>query len=113
MKVKVIRKGEVEIVRVDGAIKSGDEYTLAEIIENHIKPNCAPKFILDLKKVPFANSAALGIFVNVYKHVDGLNGRVVFAHLNAEVTRIMEITRLSSIFEIFRNAEEALESFNF
>lgn len=113
MKVKVVTKGEVNIVRIEGAIKSGDEYDLADRMEKHIKPNSAPKFIVDLKKVPFVNSAALGVFLNIYKHVDNLKGRMVFAGLNADVENLMEITKLSSVFEIFKTVDEALESFDF
>lgn len=113
MKVKIITKGEVNVVRIEGAIKSGDEYNLAEKMEKYIQPGVAPKFIIDMKKVPFVNSAALGVFLNIYKHVDGLNGRLVFTGLNSDVENLMEITKLSSVFEIFRTVEEALESFDF
>lgn len=113
MKVKVTTKEDVHVVRIEGAIKAGDEYSLAEKLEKYIKPNEAPKFIVDLKKVPFVNSAALGIFLGIFKHVDQLNGRIVFAGLNSDVENLMEITKLGSIFEIFKNVDEALESFDF
>lgn len=113
MKVKVSTKGEVNIIRIEGAIKSGDEYDLAEKMEGYIKPGQAPKFIIDMKKVPFVNSAALGLFVNIHKHVDELKGRMVFAGLNSDIENLMEITKLSSFFEIFKNVDEAMESFDF
>ena len=113
MKIKIITKGEVNIVRIEGPIKSGNEYDLADKMEKYIKPNQAPKFIIDLKKVPFINSSALGILLNIYKHVDYLKGRMVFAGLNADVENLMEITKLTSIFEIFRSVEEAMESYDF
>lgn len=113
MKLKVTTKGEVHVVRIEGPIKSGNEYDLAEKMENYIKPNVAPKFIIDLKKVPFINSAALGVFLNIYKHVDYLKGRIVFAGLNADIENLMEITKLSSVFEIFKTVDEAMESFDF
>jgi anti-anti-sigma factor len=106
-------KGEIYIVRIEGPIKSGDEYDLAEKMEQYIKPNIAPKFILDMKKVPFINSAALGLFLNIYRHVDNLKGRLVFAGLNTDIENLMEITKLSSVFEIFKSVDEALESFDF
>jgi anti-anti-sigma factor len=113
MKVKIMTKGEIYIVRIEGPIKSGDEYDLAEKMEQYIKPNIAPKFILDMKKVPFINSAALGLFLNIYRHVDNLKGRLVFAGLNTDIENLMEITKLSSVFEIFKSVDEALESFDF
>ena len=113
MKLKITTKSEVNIVRIEGPIKSGNEYELAEKMEKYIKPNQAPKFIIDLKKVPFINSAALGVFLNIFKHVDYLKGRIVFAGLNTDIENLMEITKLTSVFEIFKTVDEALESFDF
>ncbi|MBP7284580.1 MAG: anti-sigma factor antagonist, partial [Leptospiraceae bacterium] len=39
--------------------------------------------------------------------------RMVFANLNSDIENLMEITKLASIFEIFKTADEALESFDF
>lgn len=113
MKVKITSKGEVSIVKIEGAVKSGDEYDLAEKMEKHIKPDVAPKFIIDMKKVPFINSAALGLFLNIFKHVDYMKGRMVFAGLNPDVENLMEITKLTAVFEIFKTVDEAIESFDF
>jgi anti-sigma B factor antagonist len=113
MKIKISTKDEVTILKIEGAIKSGDEYDLAEKMEKYIKPNTAPKFIVDMKKVPFINSAALGLFLNIFKRIDYLKGRMVFASLNSDVENLMEITKLSSVFEIYKTIDEALESFDF
>ncbi len=113
MKLKISKKNEVNIVRIEGAIRAGDEFHIAEKIEKCIAPGVAPKFIIDMEKVPFLNSAALGVFLSVYKHVEGLNGRIVFTGLSSEVEKLLEITRLSSVFEVFRNVGEAMESFTY
>ncbi len=110
MKIKITTKDEVTILKIEGAIKSGDEYDLAEKMEKYIKPNTAPKFIVDMKKVPFINSAALGLFLNIFKKIDYLKGRMVFASLNSDVENLMEITKLSSVFEIYKTIDEALQS---
>lgn len=111
MKIKVATKGEVAILQIEGAIKSGDEYQLAERMEQYIKPESAPKFIVDMKKVPFINSQALGLFLNIYKHIDYLKGRIVFAALNSDIENLMSLTQLSTIFEIYKTTDEALDSF--
>ncbi|MCB1157038.1 MAG: STAS domain-containing protein [Leptospiraceae bacterium] len=113
MKIKVIQKNNVNIIRLEGPIKAGNEFELGEEVEKHIKEGEAPKFIIDMKKVPFVNSAGLGAFLNIFKHVDNLKGRMVFANLNGDIENLMEITKLTSVFEIFKTADEALESFDF
>ncbi|EHQ05975.1 MAG: STAS domain-containing protein [Leptonema illini] len=111
MKIKVATRGEVTILQIEGAIKSGDEYQLAERMEQYIKPDTAPKFIVDMKKVPFINSQALGLFLNIYKHIDYLKGRIVFSGLNSDIENLMNLTQLSMIFEIYKAIDEAIDSF--
>ena len=53
------------------------------------------------------------MFLNIFKHVDYLKGRMVFAGLNSDVENLMEITKLTSVFEIFKSVDEALESYDF
>ncbi|HNI28854.1 MAG TPA: anti-sigma factor antagonist, partial [Leptospiraceae bacterium] len=56
MKIKVTTKNEVHLVKIEGPIKAGNEFELGEKIEQYIKKGVVPKFIIDLKKVPFINS---------------------------------------------------------
>jgi anti-anti-sigma factor len=64
-----------------------------------------------MKKVPFINSQALGLFLHIFKHVDYLKGRLVFCNLNSDIEGLMNLTQLSNVFEIYKTLEEALESF--
>ncbi len=113
MKIDVSSRGEVNVVYIEGAIHPGDEHSLAEKVENYIKPKEAPKFIIDLEHVSFMNSSALGMFVSIFNHVEKLNGRMVLTAINSDIENLLSITRLSNVFEIFRNVDEAFESFDF
>ena len=69
MKIKVVSKNDVHIIKIEGPIKAGNEFELGEKIEQYIEKGDVPKFIIDLKKVPFINSAGLGTFLNIYKRL--------------------------------------------
>ena len=87
------------------------EFDLAEKLEFCLGGTEVPKFIIDLKKVPFINSAALGIFLNVFRESERLNGRFSLCGVNSEVDNLLDITKLDSVFEIFKNQDDALDSF--
>jgi len=110
MKTKTRQKENIWIIEIDGPIKSGMEFDLADELETCLHQSEVPKIIVDLKKVPFINSAALGIFLNIYKEVEKKNGRFALCSISPDVDNLLEITKLSSILETFRNQEDALDS---
>ncbi len=111
MKIKVKGAKEIWLVEIDGAIKSGMEFDLADQLERYLQTNKVPKIIIDMGKVPFINSAALGIFLNTFREVEKKYGRFALCSVSEDVEHLLEITKLGSVFEIFRNQEDALDSF--
>lgn len=110
MKIKTKKKGEVFIVEIDGPIKSGMEFDLADELETCLHQSEVPKIVVDMKKVPFINSAALGIFLNIFKEVDKRNGRFGLCAISADVDHLLEITKLGSVLETFKSQDDALDS---
>ncbi len=111
MKTKTKKKNETWIVEIDGPIKSGMEFDLADELETCLHQSEVPKIVVDMKKVPFINSAALGIFLNIYREVERRNGRFGLCSISSDVDNLLEITKLGSILEIFKNQEDAFDSF--
>lgn len=110
MKIKVRKKSGIWVVEVDGAIKAGDEFTLADELEDCLKESEVPKILVDLRKVTFVNSAALGIFLSTFKEIESSNGRFGLCSANSDVEHLLNLTRLNSILEVYKSQEEALES---
>lgn len=111
MKTKTKRKDNIFTIEIDGPIKSGMEFDLADELEACMHEAEVPKIIVDMKKVPFINSAALGIFLNIFKEVEKKNGRFGLCSISNDVDNLLEITKLSSVLEIYKNQEDALDSF--
>jgi anti-sigma B factor antagonist len=112
MKITQKSKKDFHIYEVDGPIRAGMEYELAEQVEQVFEKEGTPKFIIDLKKVPFVNSATLGVFLNMHKRAESMKGRFSLSNLNKEVENLLEITKLNSILEIHKNLDEAIESYS-
>ena len=110
MKTKTKNDKEIWVVEIDGPIKSGMEFDLADELETCLHQSEVPKIIVDMKKVPFINSAALGIFLNIYREVEKRNGRFGLCSISSDVDNLLEITKLGSVLEIFKNQEDAVDS---
>lgn len=70
------------------------------------------RLILDLSDVPLLDSSALGAIVATLTSVKKSGGNLVLANPQAAVRKVLEITRLISIFETYENLEKALASFS-
>jgi len=69
----------------------------------------ATAIVVDLGKVTFIDSTALGVLVSGAKRVRPRNGRLDIVCTDENITRIFEITGLDRIFGIYPTREAALK----
>jgi anti-sigma B factor antagonist len=69
------------------------------------------KIVLNLKGVTYIDSAGVGMMVGKYLSVRRQGGDVKLLHLSARSTRVMTITKLTTVFESFESEEQAVRSF--
>lgn len=70
------------------------------------------RIIVDLGEVSYIDSAGLATLVTLYTSARKHGGDVKLIHLTHRVRGLLQITRLSTVFEIFENLQEAQQSFN-
>lgn len=67
--------------------------------------------LVDLKDVTYIDSAGVGALVEGYLHVQHRDGRLKLLCPSDRACRILTITQLLSIFEVFVDEQEAVRSF--
>ena len=67
--------------------------------------------LVDLRNVTYIDSGGLGALVASYVHVSRRGGRLKVLHPSARATKVLGISGLSEVFEIFETEEEAIQSF--
>jgi anti-sigma B factor antagonist len=67
--------------------------------------------VLDLKDVTYIDSGGVGALVEAYQHVLHSGGRLKLLCPSDRACRILTITHLLSIFEVFDSEEQAIRSF--
>ena len=101
MKLRVTTKGEVNIIRIEGAIKSGNEYELAEKIE------CFVELIEEDQQVPGlygASMAAVELLNNVTK---GLSSENAYDVASYAYQAVFEVEILANLEEVMTESETA------
>ncbi len=71
------------------------------------------KLILDLSKVQFLASAAIGMFTNLQKKSDAIQGSFILVGLKRELMKLFEIMKLTKEFRFAATEAEALGMFGY
>lgn len=111
MKFDVVEKGDVTLMNIGGRITlgSGDIKMRDKLLEQLEQGK--KKIVLDLGDVSFIDSAGLGELVAAYTSARRHGAQVKLANLTKKIDDLLDITRLSSVFETFDSADDAVKSF--
>ncbi len=70
------------------------------------------RLVMDFGDVSYLNSMGLGVIAGTLKRVKKENGDLKLLNLAPAVRELLELTRLTKVFEIFDSEESALKSFS-
>jgi len=87
---------------------------IADDLKNEISKvlnNTNPRVILDLKGIHYIDSTGFGCFLSVYKTAKNNYGVLKFACPEPAIIKVFETLNLNSIFDIFEDMEDCINSF--
>jgi len=67
--------------------------------------------VLDLSGVNMVNSAGIGVIIGCHTSLINRNGQLKIACVSNNIMSLLTITRLHRIFDIYKDVDEAVESF--
>ena len=105
------RVGVVTVLEVKGRVVAGPnaESLVAKVQE--LIQNGETRLILDLAQVKYLDSTGISALIRAAAAPKMVGGATKLLNLNKRVTDTLQITRLSSAFEIFDDLEKAVTSF--
>ena len=99
------------ILDLTGKLTIGDGDELLKDKINSLIQQGRKKLILNLKGVPYVDSAGLGEIVRTYTTVSRQGGNLKLLNLTKRITDLLMITKLLTVFDTYDSEEEALNSF--
>ena len=69
------------------------------------------RLILDLSKVQYLSSSALGVLVPLHEKIKNLKGQLVLCGVNSDIRKVFKITRLEKLFAFKSTKGDALSEF--
>jgi len=98
------------IIRLEGEL---DHHTSEEVrrkIDSEYYNNNLLNMVLDLGGLNFMDSSGIGLIMGRYKNCKEQGGKLSIVNINSKVERILEMSGLMKIVNIYITVEEALKS---
>jgi anti-sigma B factor antagonist len=113
MAVYVVEKiiNDLMVLDVRGQITLGEETSVLREKTKSLMADGHTRIIVDLAEVNYIDSAGLATLVSLYTSARRQGGDVKLLRLTNRVRGLLQITRLSTVFEIYDDLEAAQKSF--
>lgn len=102
---------DVTILDLDGSVRLGEEEShLRETVKDLLAAG-RTKILLNLDEVDYIDSSGIGALVYSFTTVRRQNGQLKLLNLSQRVHDVLTLTKLLSVFEEFKDEDQAIKSF--
>ena len=101
----------VNILDLKGRVTVGPEATALREKVAALKDAGTPKTVLNLQQVDYIDSTGLGALVIVATTMRKNGGNVKLLNLNRRNIELLVMTKLATVFEIFNDEQDAVNSY--
>jgi len=111
LEITETKTDSVILLALKGTLEIGQSADqLAEVVQSHLNKG-ENHLILDLSEVRYIDSSGITALINIHKSAISSSGAMKLLRLTQRVHDVLQVTRLSSVFEIYNDPAKALESF--
>ena len=102
--------GHAVMLNIKGELTEDSLGAFQREVEHQLNGKDVIDLVLNLEKVPFIDSACLEYLLDLQEKMAEKLGQVKMAKPDENVRKILEITRLQSTFEVYKDATEAVKA---
>ena len=109
-KVKFEEQIGGSILHLKGQFIGGDETDKLRDALRELSEQKKNKLIINLEKVTYLNSTALGVLISAHANFAKRDGKIVLCNVSKSIENIFVITKLTLVFPITNSLEDAIKS---
>ncbi|HTD52795.1 MAG TPA: STAS domain-containing protein [Thermoanaerobaculia bacterium] len=111
MELSTREDGRVTIMSVKGDLVIGEAEAMFKKMVTRLLEEGRVYLLVDLSGVGFVDSSGLGALVRAMTNSQKEGGQTKLLNAGPQVRRLLEMTKLDSVFEIHEDLEKAVSSF--
>jgi anti-sigma B factor antagonist len=108
MSVRIQPRGTAAVVTAERRLVVGNRQALKSAVVGELE-NGRRAVVIDLGQTDLIDSGGLGVLVTLYRQAQELGGKLVLANLSEELSGLLRLTKLDTIFTVAESVDEALE----
>ena len=109
LELNIVRNGACSVIEIQGDIDLKSSPQLRAAILDLFEKRGQERVILDLKGVHYIDSSGVASLVEGLQEAKKRKARFILSCLNQAPRHVLDLTRLTSVFEIRQTVEEALK----
>jgi anti-sigma B factor antagonist len=111
MQTAVRQVGGVTVLDISGRITLGEGNVILREIVRDLAEKGAKALVLNLGEVQYIDSSGIGELVKAHTTIRNQGGQLKLINLNKRVHDLLQLTRLSAVFDIQQDETSAIKSF--
>jgi anti-sigma B factor antagonist len=111
MQTSTRQLGNVTVLEISGRITLGEGNIVLRELVRDLSEKGAKAIVLNLGDVQYIDSSGIGELVKAHATMRNQGGQLKLANLNKRVHDLLEMTRLSAVFDIQKDEASAIKSF--
>jgi anti-sigma B factor antagonist len=110
MQIATRQLGDVAVLDISGRITLGEGNVMLRDVVRELADKGNQKIVLNLSEVQYVDSSGVGELVKTHTTMRNKGGQLRLVNLNQRVNDLLQLTKLSSVFDIDRDEATALRS---
>lgn len=114
MPLYILEKGMGSVILIDlrGRITLGEETMALRMRVSSLVRDGYSRIVLDLEQIDYIDSVGLSTLVAIHNAARAQGGRLKLIHLTTRIRDLLQITRLSTVFETYNSFDDARRAFD-
>jgi anti-sigma B factor antagonist len=108
MSILVEDYGHAVILKPKGELTEDTLGAFKEVVEHQLESDAVVDVIVDMEDIAFVDSTVLEYLLDLQDSLHEKFGQVRLAKCDENITKILEMTRLDLVFEVFNDTNEAV-----
>ncbi len=110
MQVKLIRRKNGLIVRLDGELDHHTATVFREVVDKELAKDLVQNLIINFHNLTFMDSSGIGAILGRYRQINAKGGKMVFCGASKHIKKILQLGGLLTIIPVLSDETKALAS---